>query len=162
MEKLRVWHMPQVPGKPFCVPVNTPEEGKKVMDILAAYDLFQHIKPAFANMNGLQRYDEQEKEWLDWDIETEDDYFDNVDDYLSDNEEINKFTKQLFSQLKGVRQMYGYISGFSDTDDIHYCPYCGEENLTYHADGTATCDECGKRFGVIECDEDLEDEVRWR
>lgn len=73
------------------------------MDILAAYDLFQHIKPGLANMNGLQRYDEQEKEWLDWDIETEDDYFDNVDDYLFDNEEINKFTKQLFSQLKGAR-----------------------------------------------------------
>ncbi len=50
--------------------------------------------------------------------------------------------------------MYGYISGFSDTDDIHYCPYCGEGYLTCHADGTATCDECGKRFGVIECDEE--------
>lgn len=104
MEKLRVWHIPQVPGKPFYVPVKTPEEGKKVMDILAAYDLFQlenRIKPDFTNVSGLQRYDESEKEWYDWDIETEDDYFDDVDNYFADNEEIKEFTNSLFSQLHG-------------------------------------------------------------
>lgn len=50
--------------------------------------------------------------------------------------------------------MYGFISGFSDTDDIHYCPFCGEEIACGHADGTATCDKCGKRSGVMEADDE--------
>ena len=103
MKKLRVWHIPQVPGKPFYVYVDTIEEGKKVMDILAAYDLFQlenRIKPDFTNVQRLQRYEEEEKGWIDWDIETEDDYFDDVNDYLADNEELNEFSETLFSQLK--------------------------------------------------------------
>lgn len=49
--------------------------------------------------------------------------------------------------------MFSYIEGYSDTDDIGYCPKCGNAVGTYHADGTATCDECGARFGVIFCDE---------
>ena len=103
MKKLRVWHIPQVPGKPFYVYVDTIEEGKKVMDILAAYDLFQlenRIKPDFVNVQGLQRYEEEENDWIDWDIETEDDYFDDVNDYLAYNEELNEFSETLFSQLK--------------------------------------------------------------
>lgn len=102
MKELRVWHIPQVPGKPFYVYVDTVEEGKKVMDILAAYDLFQlenNIKPDLSNASGLQRYNKKYDEWDDWDIETEDDYFDDVDEYLSDNEEINEFSRMLFSQL---------------------------------------------------------------
>ena len=103
MKKLRVWHIPQVPGKQFYVYVDTIEEGKKVMDILAAYDLFQlenRIKPDFTNVQGLQMYEESENDWIDWDIETEDDYFDDVNDYLADNEELNEFSETLFSQLK--------------------------------------------------------------
>lgn len=74
------------------------------MDILAAYDLFQlenNIKPDFCNTNGVQQFDEQENEWYDWDLETEDNYFDNVDEYLENDEEIQKFSEELFSQLKG-------------------------------------------------------------
>lgn len=103
MKKLRVWHIPQVPGKQFYVYVDTIEEGKKVMDILAAYDLFQlenRIKPDFTNVQGLQMYEESENDWIDWDMETEDDYFDDVNDYLADNEELNEFSETLFSQLK--------------------------------------------------------------
>ena len=50
--------------------------------------------------------------------------------------------------------MYGFISGISDTDDINYCPKCGERIGTYKGYGTAVCDECGFRFGVVECEED--------
>ena len=103
MKKLRVWHIPQVPGKQFYVYVDTIEEGKKVMDILAAYDLFQlenRIKPDFTNVQVLQMYEESENDWIDWDIETEDDYFDDVNDYLADNEELNESSETLFSQLK--------------------------------------------------------------
>jgi len=39
--------------------------------------------------------------------------------------------------------MYGIVTGISDTDSIKYCPVCGEEVSTFHADGTATCNECG-------------------
>lgn len=102
--KLRVWHIPQVSGKPFYIPVNDITEAKKVMDILSAYDLFQlenNIKPDFCNINGVQQFDEQENEWYDWDLETEDNYFDNVDEYLENDEEIQKFSEELFLQLKG-------------------------------------------------------------
>lgn len=102
--KLRVWHIPQVPGKPFYIYTEDIREAKKIMDILAAYDLFQlenRIKPDFTNVNGVQMWDEAENEWIDWDIETEDDYFDNVDEYLEDDEELNEFSEKLFGQLTG-------------------------------------------------------------
>lgn len=48
--------------------------------------------------------------------------------------------------------MYAWIGGISDTDEINYCPFCGAEVFTGHADGTMTCDSCGRRFGAIEMD----------
>ena len=74
--KLRVWWIPQVPGKPFEVEVDSVEEGVKIMDVLAQYDLFQfenNIKPDFCNAGGLQMLDESidieeagEDGWSDW------------------------------------------------------------------------------------------------
>ena len=52
--------------------------------------------------------------------------------------------------------MYGFVSGISDTDDINYCPKCGEKIYFYKANGEAVCDKCGFRFAVIECEEDDE------
>ena len=106
-KKLRVWWAPQIPMKPLYIPVETPEEGKKIMDILAVYDLFQlenNIKPDFCNMGGLQMYNEEEKEWEDWYMETESDYFDDVDEYCDSDcceqsEELIKFGLDLFEQL---------------------------------------------------------------
>lgn len=105
MEKLRVWWIPQVPGKAFYIPVKSPEEGKKVMDLLAAYDAFQlqnNIKPDYCNVGGLQKYDSESEEWEDWYFETEDDYFDNVDEYVSsldNSDEFDAFTQELFKQI---------------------------------------------------------------
>ena len=102
--RLRVWHIPQVPGKPFYVYADDIREAKKIMDILSAYDLFQlenRIKTDFTNASGVQMWDETEQEWIGWDIETEDDYFDNVDEYLSEDEELNKFSDELLGQLTG-------------------------------------------------------------
>ncbi len=48
--------------------------------------------------------------------------------------------------------MFGFIEGYSDNNTIHYCPACRAEISTRFADGTAMCDECGMRFGVIEID----------
>lgn len=104
MSKMRVWHIPQVPMKAFNVPVETVEEAKKIMDIFAAYDLFQlenKIKPDFTNNSGLEVFDDESQEWKDWDLQNEDDYYDNIDIYLEDNEEVRKFSEELFSQLDG-------------------------------------------------------------
>lgn len=55
---LKVWWIPQIPGKAFEIPVDSMQEGKKIMDVLADYDAFQfkyNIKPDYANMGGLAR-----------------------------------------------------------------------------------------------------------
>lgn len=78
--KLRVWHIPQVPMKAFIVEVNSVEEGVRMMDALAHYDIFQYennVKPDYCNANGLQMWDEAltdqdlaemelEDKWIDW------------------------------------------------------------------------------------------------
>lgn len=76
--KLRVWWIPQVPGKPFRVDVSSPAEARKILDVLAHYDLFQleqRIKPDFCNAGGLEAFDQTgDGEWCDWfDPETDDD-----------------------------------------------------------------------------------------
>lgn len=72
---LRVWWIPQVPGKAFHVAVNSVAEGVKIMDALARYDLFQlknNIKPDYCNAGGLQIFDSTDTEdsrdgsWVDW------------------------------------------------------------------------------------------------
>lgn len=50
--------------------------------------------------------------------------------------------------------MYGIITGITETDNITFCPKCGEEIYTFYGDGTAKCEECGFHFGVVECEED--------
>ena len=56
---LRVWWIPQVPGKPFHFHVKDVQDGVTVMDALALYDLFQfkhNIKPDYSNAGGLESY----------------------------------------------------------------------------------------------------------
>ena len=98
--KLRVWWVPQLgAGKTFYVPVESVEEAKKVMDILAAYDQFQYdndIKPDYCNAGGLEMRDEESQEWNDWFYEDDDSYYDDVDEYcdeMSDqSENLTEFT----------------------------------------------------------------------
>lgn len=70
---LRVWHIPQIPGKPFRVPVASPEDAQRVLGLLADYDLFQFknkIKPDYCNAQGLEVYEadggEGEPDWCEW------------------------------------------------------------------------------------------------
>ncbi|EPA9111003.1 MAG: superinfection exclusion protein [Serratia liquefaciens] len=98
MAKFRVWHIPQVPMKSFKVEVESVEEGVRLMDTLANYDLFQYennIKPDYCNMNGLQMWDESLTEedmrdmelsdkWVDW----YNDEFDDPRDYLESLNEV--------------------------------------------------------------------------
>lgn len=108
MNKFRVWWIPQVGHNcTFYIPVQSVEEGKKILDLLAAYDLFQlckNIKPDFCNTGGLQIYDEEENEYVDWFLETEDVYFEDVDDYCESDlcdkkDELENFKESLFSQI---------------------------------------------------------------
>ena len=107
MSKLRVWWIPQVGAisEAFYVPVQSVEEGKKVLDMLAAYDAFQlqnRIKPDYSNAGGLQIYNPEIADYEDWYLETDDDYFDDVDDYCEQcerAEELTEFNRTLFEQI---------------------------------------------------------------
>jgi len=70
---LRVWHIPQVPGKPFHVYVDTPQEAQRILAVLANYDLFQlkqKIKPDYCNVGGLEQYEADRGDgvpgWCEW------------------------------------------------------------------------------------------------
>lgn len=63
-------------------------------------DSIRAIKPDFCNVGGLQMF--VDGEWEDWYLETEDDYFDDVDEYCKKcerSEEIDNFSKDLFEQI---------------------------------------------------------------
>ena len=106
MNKFRVWWCPQVPMKSFYIPVESPEEGAKVMDLLAAYDCFQYnnnVKPDYANCGGLQYFCEEDGEWEDWYYEDGEVYYDNLDEYIEEQSdrrfEIVAFAEALFKQV---------------------------------------------------------------
>jgi len=68
---VRIWWIPQIGmvGQ-FRVPVTSVEEGFRVCDILARYDLFQfenRVKPDYANVGGVQIF--EDGEWYDMDKE---------------------------------------------------------------------------------------------
>lgn len=70
MPKYRVWWIPQVPGEPFYVSVKSPQEGRRIMDILADYDQFQldhKIKPDYSNSGGVENL--ENGEWHEWEDE---------------------------------------------------------------------------------------------
>lgn len=74
-KKLRVWWIPQVPmSEPFYAVVKDILEGKKLLDTLGAYDLYQlkhNIKPDFSNAGGLEVFEGEE--WVEWYDEDGDD-----------------------------------------------------------------------------------------
>lgn len=73
--QLRVWHIPQIPGKPFRVEVKNLQEAKLLLKVLANYDIFQFknkIKPDYCNAAGLEEYQELgdgEFDWCEWEDE---------------------------------------------------------------------------------------------
>lgn len=85
---LRVWHIPQIPGKAFHVLVDTPQEAQRVIQLLEAYDVFQQankIKPDYCSASGLEMFEMEgapdgSPGWVEWqDPETGDDIDDWVD-----------------------------------------------------------------------------------
>lgn len=70
----RVWWVPQIPCDSFTVDVPTYEVARLLTDTLARYDLFQYenrIKPDYANVGGIQRWDADLGEYVDVDEEDE-------------------------------------------------------------------------------------------
>lgn len=64
---LKVWWIPQIPGRPFERPVRNLQEAKLLVETLADYDAFQfknNIKPDYCNAGGLMVY--MGDEWSDW------------------------------------------------------------------------------------------------
>lgn len=73
-QQLRVWHIPQIPGKAFRVEVASIEQAVLVLNAIAAYDVFQlanNIKPDYANAQGLEVF--EKGEWVEWNDEDGDD-----------------------------------------------------------------------------------------
>lgn len=106
---LRVWWIPQVPGKPIYFPVKSAHEGARLLQHLARYDLFQlsqHIKPDFANAGGLEVFehdpDVNAHAWVGWYFEdagseTEEyRYYDDPQQYAAEVDE-DAFADQLYT-----------------------------------------------------------------
>lgn len=77
--KLRVWHIPQVPGTAFRVSVKSIDEAVLVINTLAFYDLFQlehNIKGDFCNVAGLEVF--EKGEWVEWYSEDDEDSISDV------------------------------------------------------------------------------------
>jgi len=73
--KMKVWWIPQLHGKAFEVNVETVQEGVKIMNTLAEYDLFQfenNIKPDYCNVGGISVFDPTDDtdgpdgSWVSW------------------------------------------------------------------------------------------------
>ena len=107
-QKLRVWWNPQLgASNTMLIPVTSVEEGKKILDLLAAYDCFlmnNHIRGDYCNTGGLEMWDEKSQEWNDWECETDDNYYSNVDEYCEEvspqSELLKDFSEVLFSQVR--------------------------------------------------------------
>lgn len=68
-KKMRVWHIPQVPGARFFVCVSSISEAKLVLATLAQYDAFElknNIKGDYCNTQGLEVFNKREDEWVEW------------------------------------------------------------------------------------------------
>ena len=105
---MRVCHIAQLGmAKPFYVYVDNIIEAKKVMDILSYYDFFQYnnnIKPDYSNASFVEIWDDCEKAWVNWYIEDENDYFDDIDDYIATlgkdtKSELDFLSKMLARQI---------------------------------------------------------------
>jgi hypothetical protein len=66
--KLRIQHIPRVLGPGFTVPVSSPEEGARLLKILAEYDQFQFDNRIrnrdYVNSQGLEVF--EDGEWVEW------------------------------------------------------------------------------------------------
>ena len=87
---LKVWWIPQIPGKSFEWPVRNLREAKMLLNVLAEYDMFQfnhNIKPDYANTGGLMGF--EDGEWVDW---CDDESGDGFREYCENHPELDNPT----------------------------------------------------------------------
>lgn len=66
-QQLRLAHFPQLPCKPFIIPVANVAEAVKIATTIWDYDKFQfenRIKPDYSNATTLEVF--EDGEWCDW------------------------------------------------------------------------------------------------
>ena len=81
--QLRVWHSPQIPGEPFYVDVSSPDDAKRILNLLGEYDAFQYeqnIKPDYSNVGGLEILGD-DGIWVEW----EDEDGSNINDLMEED-----------------------------------------------------------------------------
>lgn len=70
--KFKIWYMHQIGGPAYEQPVDSAEEGQKILDAIyqVALYLYQNrMAPDYANTGGITYWDEVESEWFDYDPE---------------------------------------------------------------------------------------------
>lgn len=91
-EEKRVCWIPQVGvSKAFYIPVQSIEEGKKLLQLLAAYDCFlynKNLRSDYCNFGAIQVYNSEDQDWEDWE---------DWDEELS--QDLKSFSDKLFSQV---------------------------------------------------------------
>jgi hypothetical protein len=93
---LKVWWIPQVPGKAFEFPVPSLLAGRFMLNLLAKYDLFQFenlVKPDYSNVGGIMVF--EENEWVDWCSEDGDEFDDMSEAQLAANDKKKGRTHEL-------------------------------------------------------------------
>lgn len=94
--KFRVVWVPQKMLKEvFFIPVDSPEEGAKILKLLTIYDIFQfqsELRCDYENAGGFETWDEEKQGWITFDL----------DEYCSQCKkagELLAFDTELFKQL---------------------------------------------------------------
>jgi len=101
---LRVWWVPQVPGKAFHVKVYNLEQAAMVLDLLADYDMFQYlvrVKPDYANAGGLEVFEKNsvpigadDRYWRDGWTDWYDDDGDDFDEWMERQAELRELGEE--------------------------------------------------------------------
>lgn len=63
--QLRVWHVSNMPRKPFHVDVSSPDEAVRVLQMLADYDLYLG-DAIVSNAQGLVVFEKYDGKWHEW------------------------------------------------------------------------------------------------
>lgn len=113
--ELVVWHIPQLPMKPFHVKADSWSEAESVMELLTVYDLFQfefNVKGDYVNVSGVQIYgghiyEQEYREGLD-----PSEYRDN--DAFSDVESMDDYLEQLRYLQTKLEEQYLDVVGSGD------------------------------------------------
>ena len=88
--KFRIWHVPQIPARNdadfFRKEVKSVNEAILILNLLWDYDNFQFerkIKPDFSNASGLEYWDEEFEQWLEY----EDEFGNDIANIIEEKEE---------------------------------------------------------------------------